>query len=140
MPDQRFPIRVGNRSRLLLRLAFGVHADDSWIELGDGPAGELVVQFGWAHLRTPMANVGSWQIEGPFHWLTAIGLRMSIRQRDLTFGGSAHGGVRINFRTPAAWSFFALPAIYVSADDLEGLAAELTRRGVSGTDIRPRTS
>jgi hypothetical protein len=29
-----------------------------------------------------------------------------------------------------------VPAVYVGADDLEALAAELTRRGIPGTDAR----
>ena len=132
----RFPIRVGRRSAPLLRVFFGVRADDSWIELGDGPDGPVEVQFGWAHFRTSMANVASWRIEGPFLWITAIGVRMSVRHRDLTFGGSPHGGVRIDFRAPVRWGPFRVPAIYVPADDLDALAAELERRGIPGTDAR----
>ena len=140
MAFTHFPIRVGRRSRLFLRLLFGVRADDSWIDLGDGPDGELEVRFGWSHFRTPMANVASWRIEGPFLWITAIGVRMSIRHHDVTFGGSPHGGVRIDFRAPVHWAIFHVPAIYVPADDLEALAAELERRGVLGTDARRRPS
>ena len=138
MPATEFPIRVGRRSRLFLRVFFGVRADDTWIQLGDDPDGELEVQFGWAHFRTPLANVAGWRIEGPFLWITAIGIRMSIRHRDLTFGGSHHGGVRIDFHHGQRWSLFNVPAIYVPADDLEGLAAELTRRGIAGRDVRTR--
>jgi hypothetical protein len=136
MPAERFPIRIGRRSRPLLRLLFGVRADDSWIDLGDGPDGALEVQFGWSHLRTTMGNVASWRIEGPWAWITAIGVRRSIRHGDLTFGGSPHGGVRIDFGMPVHWSAFQVPAIYVPADDLEGLAAALERRGVPGRDAR----
>jgi hypothetical protein len=138
MPATRFPIRVGRRSRLFLRIFFGVRADDTWLDLHDGPAGELEVQFGWAHFRTPMANLASWQIEGPFRWITAIGVRRSNRHGDVTFGGSHHGGVRIDFRATERWAIFNVPAIYVPADDLEGLAAELERRGVPGRDVRRR--
>jgi hypothetical protein len=136
MASTRFPIRVGRRSRLFLRLFFGVQADDSWVDLGDGTDGELEVRFGWSHFRTPMANLASWRIEGPFLWITAIGVRMSIRHHDVTFGGSPHGGVRIDFREPVHWTIFHVPAIYVPADDLEALAAELERHGVPGTDAR----
>jgi hypothetical protein len=132
----RFPIRVGRRSRPFLRVVFGVRVDDSWIELGDGPDGPLRVHFGWWPFETTMDNAASWRIEGPWLWITAIGLRMSIRHRDLTFGGSPHGGVRIDFRTRVPWLVFRIPAIYVPADDLEGLAAALTARGISGTDAR----
>jgi hypothetical protein len=140
MPAMTFPIRVGRRSRLFLRIFFGVRPAEARVTLGDGPDGELDVVFGWAHFHTPMANVASWRIEGPFRWIRAIGVRMSVRHRDLTFGGSHHGGVRIDFREPVPWSRFAVPAIYIPADDLEGLAAELARRGVPGEDIRPRVT
>jgi len=137
MPPLTFPIRVGRRSRLLLRIFFGVKPAEARVALGDGPEGDLDVVFGWAHFHTPMANLASWRIEGPFRWITAIGIRRSIRHGDVTFGGSHHGGVRIDFHEPPPWSRFSVPAIYVPADDLEGLAAELARRGVPGTDVRP---
>jgi hypothetical protein len=133
---KRLPIRVGRRSAPLLRVLFGVRADDAWISLGDGPDGILEVRFGRFGFRTTMGNVAHWQIEGPFRWITAIGVRMSIRHRDVTFGGSHHGGVRIDFRERVPWLVFRVPAIYVPADDLEGLGAELARRGVPGSDVR----
>jgi hypothetical protein len=132
----RLPIRVGRKSAPLLRVLFGVRADDSWIELGDGPDGVLEVQFGWSHFRTTIGNIARWRIEGPFLWITAIGVRMSIRHRDVTFGGSPHGGVRIDFRERVPWSIFRVPAIYVPADDLERLGAELSKRGIPGSDAR----
>ena len=132
----RLPIRVGRRSALLLRVLFGVRPSDAWIALGDGAGGILEVRFGWYRFRTTIGNVARWQIEGPFRWITAIGVRMSIRHRDVTFGGSHHGGVRIDFRERVPWGILRVPAIYVPADDLEGLGAELARRGVPGTDVR----
>jgi hypothetical protein len=131
-----FPIRVGPKSRPFLRIAFGVRPEAARLLLGDGPGAPLEVDFGWAHFRTTLDNVASWQIEGPFRWITAIGIRRSIRHGDITFGGSPHGGVRIDFREPVRWSLFRVPAIYVPADDLEGLAAELSRRGIAGRDLR----
>jgi hypothetical protein len=131
-----FPIRVGRRSRLFLRLAFGVKPEEARITLDSGPDSELDVVFGRAHFHTPMANLAGWRIEGPFRWITAIGIRRSVRHGDVTFGGSHHGGVRIDFRQPQPWGWFRVPAIYVPADDLEALAAELTRRGLPGRDAR----
>ncbi len=86
-----------------------------------------------------MTNVTSYRIEGPWRWITAIGPRRSIRHADVTFGGSHHGGVRINFREPVRW-FWRLraPALYVPADDLEGLAGALAARGIPGEDARKR--
>ena len=83
-----------------------------------------------------MDNVARWRIEGPFRWITAIGVRRSVRHGDVTFGGSHHGGVRIDFHRPQRWGILNVPAIYVPADDLEGLAAELERRGIPGGDAR----
>ena len=130
----RFPIRVGRKSRPLLRL-WGVRPENAWIDLND----ELVASFGMFTLRTPMTNVTSYRIEGPWRWITAIGPRRSIRHGDVTFGGSHHGGVRINFREPVPWIWrLRAPALHVPADDLEGLAAALAARGIPGQDARKR--
>jgi hypothetical protein len=131
MAPIRFPIRVGRRSWPVL-IFFGVRPDNAWIDLD----GELSVRFGWYHIRTSISNLASWQIEGPFRWITAIGVRRSIRHGDVTYGGSPHGGVRIDFRRPVRSGPFRVPAIYVPADDLEALAAALTDRGIPGRDVR----
>jgi hypothetical protein len=136
---ERFPIRVGRRSRLPLGVFFGVTPENAWIELGDAPDGRVEVSFGRFHFRTTLDNVVRWRIEGPWLWITAIGVRMSIRHRDLSFDGSPHGGVRLDFRTPVRWSFFDVPAIFVSADDLDGLAAAVAARGIPGEDARRRS-
>jgi hypothetical protein len=127
----RFPIRVGRRSWPVL-MFFGVRRDNAWVELD----GDLDVRFGWYRFRTPMDNIVSWSIEGPWLWITAIGVRMSIRHRDVTFGGSPHGGVRVDFRERVRWGPLRVPAVYVTVDDLDGFAAELEGRGVPGRDAR----
>ena len=131
MSPIRFPIRIGRRSRLYLRL-WTVTAETAFVEVGD----DLDVHFGRFRLRTPFANLASWRIEGPWLWVSAIGVRRSNRHGDVSFAGSPHGGVRIDFRGPVPWSIFKVPAVYVGADDLEGLAAELSRRGIPGSDAR----
>ncbi len=131
--DRRFPIRIGARSRALLRVVFGVKPDTAAVTL-DGT--DFDARFGWSHLRTPLTNIATWRIEGPWLWITAIGVRMSIRHRDLTFGGSTRGGVRVDFRTPARVGPLHVPALYVTVEDLEGLAAALTAAGIPGRDAR----
>jgi len=131
MPAIRFPIRIGRRSRAYLRL-WTVRPDTAFVELSD----DIDVRFGRFRIRTPLANLASWRIEGPFRWITAIGIRRSIRHGDVSFAGSPHGGIRIDFRQRVRWGPFQVPAIYVGADDLDGLAAELMRRGVPGADAR----
>ena len=67
----------------------------------------------------------------------AIGVRLSIRHHDLTFGGTNWGGVRVDFKEPVARWGIHIPALYLTVDDLEGFAAALAERGLSGDDPRP---
>lgn len=133
MATVRFPIRIGRKSRPLLRL-FGVKGDNAWVDLD----GDFDARFGAYRLRTPIGNVKSWRIEGPWLWLTAIGVRMSVRHRDLTFGGSPHGGIRVDFHERVRWGPLRIPALYVTVDDLEGLGRALAERGIEGRDARTR--
>jgi hypothetical protein len=135
MVTQRFPIRLGAKSRPLLRL-FGVRGPaDAWVEVGDDA---LDARFGRFRAATSLSNISGWRIEGPWLWVTAIGVRMSIRHRDLTFGGSHRGGVRLDFRERVRVGRLRVPALYVTVDDLEGLAAALRARGIQGVDARTR--
>jgi hypothetical protein len=133
----RFPIRIGRRSLNVVRL-WTARPETSYVDVDGEPDGTLDVRFGRFRFSTPIANLASWRIEGPFRWITAIGVRLSIRHGDVSFAGSPHGGVRIDLRERVRWGPFHVPAIYVGADDLEGLAAELERRGIPGTDARTR--
>ena len=133
MSLERFPIRIGRRSRGLVWLLFGARPESAWAEAGDG---RLLIRFGRAGFRTELTNLARWRIEGPFRWITAIGIRMSVRHRDVSFAGSPHGGVRIDFVRPVRWGRFNVPAVYVGADDLVGFAAALAASGISGEDAR----
>ena len=135
MAAQRFPIRIGARSRPLLRL-FGVGGpQDAWVGLDDGG---LEARFGWFRALTPLSNIARWRIEGPWRWITAVGVRRSIRHGDITFGGSPHGGVRLDFVERVRVARFKVPALYVTVDDLDGLAAALRQRGIHGVEARTR--
>ena len=121
----------------VLRL-FGVRGPaDAWVELRDE---QLEARFGRARAITPLSNITGWRIEGPWLWITAIGLRRSLRDADVTFGGSHHGGVRLDFRERVAIKPFRAPALYVTVDDLEGFVAALTARGIRGVDARKRAT
>ena len=133
MPPTRFPIRLGARSRPLLRL-WGVTPSRAYVELD----GELEAWFGAFSVRTPVANIVRWRIEGPWRWITAIGVRRSFRGGDVTFGGDSTGGVRLDFRERVPFSVLRIPALYVTVADLEGFAAALAERGIPGEDARRR--
>lgn len=131
MAPARFPIRLGQRSRPLLRV-FGATVANSYVAID----GLLDAHFGFFRVTTPLGNVARWQIEGPWLWVTAIGVRMSFRERDLTFGGNNDGGVRLDFRERVRFGPFRVPALYVTVADLEGFAAALSEKGIPGEDLR----
>ena len=133
MPPHRFAYRLAPRSGWVLWL-FGVHGpEDAYVDLDDD---RLVARFGWSSATVPLTNIRSWRIEGPWRWITAIGVRMSIRHRDLTFGGSPAGGVRLDFHEPVRIGFLHPPALYLTVQDLDGLAATLASHGIPGSDAR----
>ena len=99
---------------------------------------ELEARFGRMRVTTSIANIASWRIEGPWGWITAIGVRRSVRGGDFSFGGTHRGGVRLDFVEPVPIAVFKAPALYVTVEDLEGLAAALAARGIGGVDARKR--
>ena len=132
LPPHRFPIRIGPRSRLLLRLLFGVKPENAYVDLGD----ELDARFGWSRIRTPVSNIARWRIEGPWLWITAIGVRRGFLRHDLSFGGNQEGGVRLDFKEPVNYFFLRPPILYVTVADLDGLAEALAQAGIPGEDAR----
>jgi hypothetical protein len=117
---------------------FGVHGpEDAYVDLRDH---ELVARFGWSTARTPTSNIEGWRIEGPWRWITAIGVRRSIRHADLTFGGSQRGGVRLDFVKPIKVGFLDVPALYLTVQDLEGFAEALAALGIPCSDARTAIS
>jgi hypothetical protein len=129
---QRFPIQIGRRSQLVL-LLFGARPANAYVDLGGD---ELDAHFGFFRLRTPTSNLASWRIEGPWRWITAIGVRFSVRHHDLTFGGTNRGGVRVDFREPVSQLGVRVPALYLTVEDIEGFAAALAKLGLPGADTR----
>ncbi len=129
----RYPIRIGSRSAAALRLLFGVTSEKAWAEVDPSA---VTVSFGRSRFRVAVDNLSGWRIEGPWRWITAMGVRRSVRHGDVSFCGSPRGGVRIDFRSRVRWGLLNVPAIYVGVDDLEGFATELAALGVPGEDAR----
>jgi hypothetical protein len=132
-PPVEFPIRIQANLRLLL-LPFGVHDDGTAVvRLVDG---QFIARFGRFEARTPLTNIERWDITGPYNSLRAFGVRRSVGTHDLSFGGSAHGGLRVHFHAPVRAARLTNTELYVTVDDLEGLASALTARGIAGQDLR----
>jgi len=128
---QRYRLRLGRRSRFLLIL-WGVRQSSAYVDIDH----VLHARFGFYRLTTPIANITHWRLEGPWRWVTAIGVRLGVRHRDLTFGGTHMGGARLDFRRAVRWGPFSVPALYVTVEDLEGFAKALADRGIPGEDAR----
>jgi hypothetical protein len=117
----------------VLRL-FGVRSvEDAYADLDPT---QFLARFGRFEVATPITNIVSWQIEGPWRWITAIGVRMSVRHRDLTFGGTPRGGVRVDFRERVRVGPVRIPALYVTVEDMVGFGAAMAMLGVPGRDLR----
>ncbi len=130
-----FPIRIQANLKPIL-LLFGVHDDGrAKVRLADG---QFSATFGRFGARTPLSNIASWDITGPYSSLRAVGVRRTIPKPDLSFGGSAHGGLRVHFRERVRAARLMNTELYVTVDDLEGLGAALTARGIPGQDLRRR--
>ncbi|CAN5704035.1 hypothetical protein BH24CHL5_BH24CHL5_05320 [soil metagenome] len=134
MAARRFPIRLGRWARWFL-LLFGVTQSRAYVDMN----GQLAARFGFFRLTTPLDNITRWRIEGPWLAIRAIGVRGS-GAGDVTFGGNAEGGVRLDFRErPRFWPLRPV-ALYVTVADMEGLGAALSEHGIPGEDCRREAS
>jgi len=77
--------------------AFGILPSTSFVEVGPQ---DLLARFGPWTLRTPLANIASTSVTGPYRWYTAVGVRMSLSDRGVTFGSNAHAGLCLTFHEP----------------------------------------
>ena len=135
-PAVSFPIRIQPNLKPIL-LLYGVHDDGAAVvRLADG---QFSARFGRFEARTPLANIERWDITGPYKSWRVVGVRRTLGTHDLSFGGSAHGGLQVYFRQPVRAARLMNSELYVTVDDLEGLAATLTARGIPGQDRRLRS-
>lgn len=127
-----FEIRLQPGLRPIL-LLFGVRRGNASVRVD---AARLIAHFGFVRAETPLANVERWDITGPYRWWRAVGIRRTLGTHDLSFGGSAHGGLCLHFRQPVRIGRLSVTDLYLSVTDLEGLGAALTERGIDGRDLR----
>jgi hypothetical protein len=129
---ERFAFDLGRKSRPLL-LFWGVRESNAYIDLsGD----RLDAHFGFFRLGTPLTNVARWQIEGPWLWIKALGVRRGFRDGDISFAGVHGAGIRLDFKEPVDWGPLHVPRLYLTPANLEGFAAALSARGIAGADVR----
>lgn len=110
-------------------LPLGVRNDTARVQVVDD---ELRVVFGAWRLRTPLSNVVSTTMTGPYAWPKVIGPpHLSLRDRGLTFATNPDEGVCIRFARPVAgidpWGMIRHPAATVTVHDAPALAELLDR-------------
>ena len=121
------------RSLWPILVVFGVLPGRAFVAL-DGD--RLFARFGFFTAHVALPNVERWTISGPYRWWRAIGVRRTLGRPELTFGGSAHGGLCLSLGEPVRIARMAVRELYLTVDDLEGLAAALSARGIPGQDLR----
>lgn len=116
-------------------ILFGVLPGRAFVALNDD---RMVARFGFFTANVALPNVEHWTISGPYRWWRAAGVRATLGRAELTFGGSTHGGLCIFLREPVRIARMAVRELYLTVDDLEGLAAALSSKGIPGQDLRAR--
>lgn len=131
-PTLTFPFRIGRWSRVLL-LIWGVTSlrAEARVE-----ADAVAWRFGFLGGRIQFGDIARWEIDGPYRWVRSIGVRHTLFSNDISFCGSDHGAVRLTLRTRRRIGWVNADTVYLGVDDLAGLGAALSQRGIPGEDGR----
>jgi hypothetical protein len=89
----------------------------------------LDVRFGPWRVRTPLSNVVAVEQSGPLSPWRALGVRLSLADRGLTFGSDPLGGVCVRFARPVRGidpvGLVRHPGLTVTVEEPELLTARL---------------
>ena len=89
----------------------------------------FVATYGRWRVDTPLSNIESWQVSGPYLWFKAVGVRGSQVDSGITFGTTPRGGVCVLFRERIPQVLpprFGHAGLTVTVKDREGLVAALS--------------
>ena len=130
---QRFTYRFAGPYRWPARL-FGITPATAWVEVD---AASLRARFGRWRVTTPLANISSVGVTGPYAFVKTAGpARLAITDRGLTFATNGDRGVLISFREPVPGleptGLLRHPELTVTVADVDGLAERL-RAAVRGS-------
>jgi len=115
----------------ILDLPFGIVPSRTGVTIDDD---RLTARFGSWEVSTPLANVLSAEVTGPYSLLrVAVGPRLSLSDRGLTFATTTRAGVCIRFVRPVRGldptGHLAHPTLTVTVADAAALAELLTLAG-----------
>ncbi|TKK86208.1 hypothetical protein FDA94_22035 [Herbidospora galbida] len=96
MTNDVFEFEFDDRYRRLLGF-IGVRPDTCRVVVGD--AG-VRVTFGPWKAATDLGNIAGVELSGPYSAIKAIGPRLSLADRGLTFGTTTRQGLCLRFRRP----------------------------------------
>lgn len=106
---------------------FGVIPSTTGIDITSGGDGgtTLRVRFGPWVVETPLANIESTCVTGPYHWIKTAGpARLSMVDRGLTFATNGQRGVCLLFHEPIRGldprGRIQHPGLTVTPADVEG--------------------
>lgn len=128
--SERFQFAVQPSWRVPLA-AFGVAADRADLEVDEH---QVRVRFGPWSMVTTRDNISAASLSGPFQWWKAIGVRLSLADRGITFGSSLDRGVCLQFHHSVPLRLggrplpLTHPAVTVTVRDPEGLVAAVLRQ------------
>jgi len=125
---QRFEFRFDPAYRRAAR-PFGITPKRAWVQIEDG---QLVAVYGPWRLRTPLSNISSVAITGPYRFYRTAGpARLGVTDAGLTFASNGERGVMISFRkrVPAIdpLGLIRHPELTVTVADVDGLISALGR-------------
>lgn len=114
-----FAYRINSKALPLLRV-LGVNPNKDGVRVENG---RLKASFGFLNMDTPIPNVSSVSVTGPYKWWKSLGPRLSMADHGLTFGTTGEGGVCIEFVEPIRRVIgpWAHPGLTLTVDDPEGL-------------------
>lgn len=132
MSPTRYPFAFDARFRVPLA-GVGVSPRTAWTELGVEFAR---VRFGPWLVVTRLRNIADAVVTGPFAWYRALGVRLSLADRGLTFGTNAEAGVCLRFhelvRGADPLGLLRHPALTVTVADPGGLVNAIEDRVRAG--------
>jgi hypothetical protein len=123
---QRFEFRFDPAYRRAAR-PFGITPGRAWVQIDDE---RLVARYGPWRLETPLSNIRSVEITGPYRFYRTAGpARLGVSDAGLTFASNGERGVLISFRkrVPAIDPLGVLrhPELTVTVADVDGLVRAL---------------
>ena len=107
----------------LASLPFGVTPGRARVEVDDE---RLVARFGPWVVDTPLANVASAEVTGPYTWFKVAGpAHLSLKDRGLTFATTNRQGACLTFHEPVAgldpWGRILHPGLTVTVAEPQRL-------------------